>query len=307
MTREIRLGAMLAILSQAGWAGDFVHPKLKSREAEIGSVLMLPPIAEMTQRGVKGTQALGKEAEEAIDLLASSVSAALINKGLQVGNPFTPEALQDNDEIKYAVADVQKRFDQIAAQLYKKHKDVRKGRFSLGDSVAVLNPDGAADALIIIRADGIKMTKGKSLMTGGLIGVARAGTAEVKSRVALVDARNGDVLFLGDYESRGLPSDKTYEKSFRHIPVAPGARLRPPVPEAARAEPEPAAPLPPPPTEPAPAAGPGPFTIAAGQTIEDVERGLGQPHTIVELGSKKIYLYKGLKITFVDGKVSDVE
>jgi hypothetical protein len=34
---------------------------------------------------------------------------------------------------------------------------------------------------------------------------------------------------------------------------------------------------------------------------------LGQPEKIVNLGTKQIYVYKDLKITFVSGKVSDVQ
>ena len=34
---------------------------------------------------------------------------------------------------------------------------------------------------------------------------------------------------------------------------------------------------------------------------------LGPPETVVDLGRKKIYKYKNLKVSFKDGKVSDVE
>ena len=74
--------------------------------------------------------------------------------------------------------------------------------------------------MVIIRADGTKQTKGKSFMTGGLMGMALSGKATFKSRVALVDAKSGDILFLGDYLSAGIPKDKTYEKSFKSIPVS---------------------------------------------------------------------------------------
>jgi len=47
--------------------------------------------------------------------------------------------------------------------------------------------------------------------------------------------------------------------------------------------------------------------IQLGQTIPEVVTVLGQPERIVNLGSKKIYVYKTLKITFLDGKVSDVQ
>jgi hypothetical protein len=50
-----------------------------------------------------------------------------------------------------------------------------------------------------------------------------------------------------------------------------------------------------------------PVNIAMGQTIDQVTASLGQPLTVVNLGAKKIYKYKDMKITFKDGKVSDVE
>lgn len=55
----------------------------------------------------------------------------------------------------------------------------------------------------------------------------------------------------------------------------------------------------------APAA--GPVTIALGQSIEEVKANFGEPLTVIDLGSKKIYKYKDMKVTFKDGKVSDVE
>ena len=54
-------------------------------------------------------------------------------------------------------------------------------------------------------------------MTGGLVGMAMSGNPKYRSHVALVDAKTGDVLFLGDYFSSGLPNDKLLDKSFRSI------------------------------------------------------------------------------------------
>jgi hypothetical protein len=47
--------------------------------------------------------------------------------------------------------------------------------------------------------------------------------------------------------------------------------------------------------------------IAAGQTIDQVTAALGNPLTVIDLGTKKIYKYKDMKITFKAGKVTDVE
>jgi hypothetical protein len=59
--------------------------------------------------------------------------------------------------------------------------------------------------------------------------------------------------------------------------------------------------------QPPPAPQSEPVKIGLGQTTDQVVAGLGQPDKVVDLGSKKIYIYKDLKITFVDGKVSDVQ
>ena len=59
--------------------------------------------------------------------------------------------------------------------------------------------------------------------------------------------------------------------------------------------------------QPPPAPQPEPVQIGLGQTTDQVVASLGQPDKVGDLGSKKIYIYKDLKITFVDGKVSDVQ
>ncbi|MGA7295554.1 MAG: hypothetical protein WBW53_22775 [Terriglobales bacterium] len=50
-----------------------------------------------------------------------------------------------------------------------------------------------------------------------------------------------------------------------------------------------------------------PEQIDKGETPEQVKAALGEPEKIVNLGAKQIYVYKDLKVTFLHGKVSDVE
>jgi hypothetical protein len=50
-----------------------------------------------------------------------------------------------------------------------------------------------------------------------------------------------------------------------------------------------------------------PQTIEKGMTPDEVQNALGKPDKIVNLGSKQLYIYKDLKVTFVNGKVSDVQ
>jgi hypothetical protein len=50
-----------------------------------------------------------------------------------------------------------------------------------------------------------------------------------------------------------------------------------------------------------------PASIDKGMTPDQVQAALGKPDKIVNLGSKQIYVYKDLKVTFLNGKVSDVQ
>jgi hypothetical protein len=75
-----------------------------------------------------------------------------------------------------------------------------------------------------------------------------------------------------------------------------------PAPVAAAPPPPPLPDIPPPPPPPA-----DPAAIKVGQTIDQVVSAMGQPKSIVDLGAKKIYVYDGIKVTFVSGKMTTAE
>jgi hypothetical protein len=51
----------------------------------------------------------------------------------------------------------------------------------------------------------------------------------------------------------------------------------------------------------------GPATVSLGMSPTQVEGVLGKPSKIIELGTKKIFVYSDIKVTFMDGKVTDVQ
>jgi len=61
------------------------------------------------------------------------------------------------------------------------------------------------------------------------------------------------------------------------------------------------------PTSAAPAAPAAPTSIELGQTPDQVQAAMGAPSRVANLGPKVIYYYSGMKVTFVNGKVSDVQ
>jgi outer membrane protein OmpA-like peptidoglycan-associated protein len=50
-----------------------------------------------------------------------------------------------------------------------------------------------------------------------------------------------------------------------------------------------------------------PQQIEKGQTPDQVIAAIGQPEKIINFGAKKTFVYKHLKVTFLNGKVSDVQ
>jgi len=50
-----------------------------------------------------------------------------------------------------------------------------------------------------------------------------------------------------------------------------------------------------------------PQTIQLGMSTDQVQGALGKPEKIFNLGAKQIYVYKDVKVTFLNGKVSDVQ
>jgi hypothetical protein len=48
-------------------------------------------------------------------------------------------------------------------------------------------------------------------------------------------------------------------------------------------------------------------TVSLGQSIAQVRAILGPPDQIMDAGAKQIYIYRNVKITFIDGRVSDIQ
>lgn len=50
-----------------------------------------------------------------------------------------------------------------------------------------------------------------------------------------------------------------------------------------------------------------PVTLSLGMSIDDVVAQQGQPKKMIDLGPKKIYIFNDIKVTFRDGKVTDIQ
>jgi hypothetical protein len=104
------------------------------------------------------------------------------------------------------------------------------------------------------------------------------------------DAKGGDKA-----AAQGGPQAAPASQPADPAPADPASAA----PAPTEAAPAPIAPPPPPPPDPA--------EIAEGQTVDQVVAALGQPQKKAKVGTKEIYYYKDLKVTFVNGKVKDIQ
>jgi len=161
-------------------------------------------------------------------------------------------------------------------------QNITKASSSRGEQTAKV-AGGAAAAGAVIGA-----------IAGGGKGAAIGAGSGAAGGAAVEAATKGQRVKVASETLLTFVADKPVDPSQGTAAVASSAAAQPP-PQMA--------PLPPPPPPPAPA--PDPPKI--GQTQDAVVAALGYPDSVDAAGDKKIYIYKNVKVTFVNGKVSKVE
>ena len=201
--------------------GQYLHPKVTGKQTQIRNVVMLPAKVEVVRQSMKGPEGMAAESDLLSTRVGQLVSEALATKHITVLAPTTAGAAEGDAQQKYKVADIQARYDALLPKIEKKRKDVKKGRFSLGDEVLNLHLDKNADAIVFIRGQGQKLTKGKTaftLLVGGL-------PAYLQLMIGVVDAHTGEVLVFTNPLTRGDATSandkgllKAIENSLKKLP-----------------------------------------------------------------------------------------
>ena len=201
---------------------QFLHPKVSKKETTIRNIVILPAKVNVVRDSMKGPEGMAAESEELSARVEKILAEVLANK--KKVNTLASMAASGGEaetQTKYAVADIQTKFDDLLPKVMKKRSDVKKGRFTMGDEVLNLNLDKTADAIVFIRGEGKKLTGGKTAFTL-LVG----GTpAYLRLQIGVIDARNGEVLLYTDPIFAGDPTTavdrlrKALESGFKKLPA----------------------------------------------------------------------------------------
>jgi hypothetical protein len=172
---------------------QYLNPKIAEKQITVHSAVILPAKVEISKVSSKGSEMMVAESEEISKTVSNAVGQSLQDKKITVvKSPFEGEAATTDEKYKYALADIQTRYDALLSKLVSKSKDVKKARFTLGDEVMLLNVDKSADALIFIRGQGRVFTKGKTAFS--VLNPFSFDYPFVLITIGIVDSRTGEVL-----------------------------------------------------------------------------------------------------------------
>jgi hypothetical protein len=217
------VAAMLVALAPALARAQFLHPKVAKKETTIRNVIILPAKVNVVRDSMKGPEGMAAESEDVSGRVEKAVSA-ILEKQKNVKTLNTPGAASGEGDAqqRYSIADFQTKFDDLLPRIMKKRSDVKKGRFTIGDEVLNLNLDKSVDAIVFIRAQGQKLTGGKTafvMLVGG-------APAYLKMQIGIIDAHTGEVLLYTDPMFAGDPTTavdrlrKALEQGFKKLPAA---------------------------------------------------------------------------------------
>jgi hypothetical protein len=221
----------VVLLSSVPVLAQFEHPDLKSGKKQVRSLLFLPAQVKLTKVGMKGAESMMEESRQAETDLSVVVGNVLKELGYKVDQEaLAPAVLEKDSDLRYTVDDLQKKFDDELQRMNRKAKDVRKGRFSLGDEVTKLPAGEGVDALLFVRAEAQVLTGGKKAF--GFL-VAGSGFDMAFMHFGVVDAKTGDVLYFARpvaLRNIAKDSEKTtgvVKKSFKNFAKASPAERTP--------------------------------------------------------------------------------
>lgn len=224
MRVKVSLAAALVLLCSVPALAQFEHPDLKSGAKQVHSLVFMPAQVKLTRVGMKGAEPMMEESRQTEVALSSVIVNVLQQLGYKVDQgALAPEVLEKDPDLRYTVDDLQKKFDDELQRMNRKAKDVRKGRFTLGDEVTKLPAGEGVDALLFVRAEGKVLTGGKKTF-GVLVGGGANDVAMM--HFGVVDARTGDILYFARpvaLRNIAKDSEKTagvVKKSFKNFAKA---------------------------------------------------------------------------------------
>lgn len=191
----------LVLVPGGAEATSFEHPDFATNARRPRRIVVLPPQSEIVRARVTDATPLVKETAALERGIAEGTAASLDALGYD-GDAVTldPARANADRDLMALVKELQDRVDGILGNVTRRPRDVRAGRFTLGEAVLPLAARTGAEGFLVVRAQSVVPSKGQRALSA-LLGAAFGGvpvppTNVTRGIVVLVDARTGDVAWL---------------------------------------------------------------------------------------------------------------
>lgn len=178
---------LLTVCSSAG-AADFMTPEYARGEFRPRSMVLIPPLAEVTKDKVSSTEQMIEAGSVLEDAATLALQTQLEELGYAV-RVLRPDEVNASPELQRMVRNLNSRYDTDRVQIVNKPKDIRSRRFNLGDEARILAAHLNAEAIVIARIFASGATGGQQTMAvlfGGSLGYASLS-------IGIVAGDNGDL------------------------------------------------------------------------------------------------------------------
>jgi hypothetical protein len=179
-------------------AKEYMTPAFLAKTARPMNLAILPPHAEFIKLKAVMTDQMLKEAEALEDEAAAALGAQLQKLGYTV-RVVTTKEVQETPGLAALVTSLNGRYDEELGKILRKPRDVRKGRFTVGEDVVKASSLLKVDGLVMSRIVAVVHTGGRQALTM----ILSLGNAYVQSyaRILLgvLDGQSGGVqgYFVG--------------------------------------------------------------------------------------------------------------
>jgi len=165
LSRALTL-ALLACLcgTVPALARQYMTPAFLAKTPRPMSLAVLPPHAEFIKRQAVMTAEMVKEAQALEDEAATALGAQLQAKGYTV-RVLTLKDVEETPGLKALVTTLNGRYDEEWSKILRKPRDVKKGRYSVGEDVVKVCSLLKVDGLVVSRVVAVGHTGGRQALT----------------------------------------------------------------------------------------------------------------------------------------------
>jgi len=199
-------------------------------DAGFRTVSILPPMVSIDKSKMTGWDSLTAESLMMEETILTLLVGELLEKGYDTKPTLSLERLDQDPELKKAVADLETRYDELLPAMSHNLKGVAEGRYSLGEDVPVVGAAAEADLLVFVRAQGVVVSGGQKAFWGILSLGQSVPRDSLLMMVTLVDARDGRVMATVNGAAYGgfikYPEDvvgRALDKAFKKFPARTSA------------------------------------------------------------------------------------